>query len=571
MDFVINISMVVQVVINLTSPGGPSPHTRERRQRRTANVLGVRRREIFRRRQLSAQGLRGGAVVDQRPSVIPLPCPPNMMEEEVVRSSVERSPPIPLPSPPAIISNGDEEEAVRSSVETSSAVSTEGVEWEHGVSTPFSPSPVHQAGEWEQGVDTPHSPSPSHEERVNIKQEPITPAESPTPSSTDGEEKEEEEVGAEGFTMKEEVDTPVASPSTFSDGCLSYIQSVTQAWTSMEEEGNVEVGYTTPTSTSRQPPLLPTPPPAPRRERSSHQYDNIQPRRLSFNTTPTPHSIDFDSTNTPAGNIIVVSLTAFRNSQRYYNDVYAVVDDFCRTLRQTVTTSTSTTSVCLDVTGTPLRLNQKTSQVFNSPSPTPEGRHIPLQITSRGRKGKRALRYPSSLPLPPPSPPQEWGTPLYASVGPEDLTGVHIPLTPRKDIPSPLQIASRGRKRGRRGKRALRYPSSLPHPPPSPPKSGNILSLGLGSPCYGTTSANRLFFRLIIFGLSVVFFRIVGVISCVTPAHADVVSLLRLIVVVFFSDVNSISGISPVPADVVILLLIRDFETRELGPIAVAQ
>ncbi|CAG0886674.1 unnamed protein product [Cyprideis torosa] len=295
MDIVINISMVVQVVINLTSPGGPSPHTRERRQRRTANVLGVRRREIFRRRQLSAQVLRGGAVVDQRPSVIPLPCPPNMMEEEVLHSSVERSSTIPLPCPPGMISNGDEEEVVHSSVETSSTVSTAEEEWEHGVSTPFSPSPVHQAGEWEQGVDTPHSPSPSHEERVNIKQEPITPVESPTPSSTDEEEEEEEEVGAEGFTMKEERNTPIASPSpppaegdgdeeeeeeemgaqaegpsTFSDGCLSYIQSVTQAWTSMEEEENVQVEFTTPSNQTL--PLLSSPPPAPRRERSSRQF-----------------------------------------------------------------------------------------------------------------------------------------------------------------------------------------------------------------------------------------------------------------------------------------------------------
>ncbi|CAG0907118.1 unnamed protein product [Cyprideis torosa] len=314
MDIVINISMMIQVVINLANSGGPSPHTRERRQRRTVNVLGVRRRETFRRRQLSAlsaQVLRGGAVVDQRPSVIPLPCPPNMMEEEVDRSSVECSSPIPLPYPPAMISNGDEEEVVRSSVETSSTVSTEEMNWEHGVSTPYSPSPVHQAGEWEQGVDTPHSPSPSAEEgMVNIKQEPITPAESPTPSSTNVEEEEEEGEGeGEGSPLKEEeVDTPVASPTpsstegeseeedeeemdaqaegrtSLSDGCVAHIQTTRQVWSELSwaqsssttvDEGRegeeMEVGYTTPASTSSQPPLLPTPPPAPRRERSSHR------------------------------------------------------------------------------------------------------------------------------------------------------------------------------------------------------------------------------------------------------------------------------------------------------------
>ncbi|CAG0893479.1 unnamed protein product [Cyprideis torosa] len=313
MNIIVNISMMVHVVVNLTNSGEPSPQTRERRQRRTANVLGVRRRETFRRRNLSAQVLRDVAVVDQRPPVIPLPCPPSMMEEEVVRSSVERSSTIPLPCPPSMV----EDEVVRSSVETSSAASTEELNWEHGVSTPFSPSPVHQAGEWEQGVDTPHSPSPSAspgaEERSIVKQEPITPVESPTPSSTDEEEEEGEgeEVAAEGSPLKEEVDTPVASPAptltqgegheeeeeeemgaqaegltSLSDGCVDYMQTVCQVWTDLRgtqsssttvnaERGGeeMEVGFSTPASSSRQPPLLTTPPPAPRRERlSSHQY-----------------------------------------------------------------------------------------------------------------------------------------------------------------------------------------------------------------------------------------------------------------------------------------------------------
>ncbi|CAG0886676.1 unnamed protein product [Cyprideis torosa] len=248
MNIVVNISMMIQVVINLANSDGPSPHTRERRQRRTANVLGVRRRETFRRRQLSAQVLRDVAVVDQRSSPIPLPCPPGM------------------------ISNGDEEEVVHSSVET------------------------------------------------------------PTPSSTyeEEEEEEEEEVAAEGSPLKEEVDTPVASPAptltqgesheeeeeeemgaqtegltSLSDACVDYMQTVCQVWTDLRgtqsssttvnaERGGeeMEVGFSTPTSTSSQPPLLPTPPSAPRRERSSHHYDNIQPRRLTLGEVISPEAYD---------------------------------------------------------------------------------------------------------------------------------------------------------------------------------------------------------------------------------------------------------------------------------------
>ncbi|CAG0900473.1 unnamed protein product [Cyprideis torosa] len=423
------LSMMIQVVVNLTNSGGPSPQTRERRQRRTANVLGVRRRETFRRRHLSAQVLRDVAVVDQRASVIPLPYPPSMMEEEVVRSPTERLSAIPLPCPPGMISNGDEEEVVHSSVETSSAVSTEEMNWEHGVSTPFSPSPVHQAGEWEQGVDTPHSPSPSAEERLNIKQEPITPAESPTPSSTYEEEEEEEEGQSEGSPLKEEVDTPVASPSscpaegegdeeeeeeemgtqaegpsTFSQGCLSYIQSVTQAWTSMEEEQNVEVGYTTPTSTSRQPPLLPTPPPAPRRELSDMSM------YLLTITIGVLENTCNEETGQSKKQRRAQELTVICNAGRMES-----IDEDDNMPRGPVPTLGDAKGPQLEederqVPHCTLTLDQKTSQVFTSPSPTPEGRHIPLQITSRGRKrgrkGKRALRYPSSLPLPPPTPPK---------------------------------------------------------------------------------------------------------------------------------------------------------------------
>ncbi|CAG0905352.1 unnamed protein product [Cyprideis torosa] len=496
MNIVINISMMIQVVVNLTNSGGPSPHTRERRQRRTANVLGVRRRETFRRRQLSAQVLRGGAVVDQCPPVIPLPCPPSMVEDEVVRSSVECSSAIPLPCPPSMV----EDEVVRSSVETSSAASTEEMNWEHRVSTPFSLSPVHQAGEWEQGVDTPHSPSPSSEERLNIKQEPITPAESPTPSSTDGEEEEGEGEGvlAEGSSLKEERNTPIASPaptltqgegheeeeemdaqaegpSTFSQGCLSYIQSVTQAWTSMEEEENVEVEYTTPSNQTL--PFLSSPPPAPRRERSSHQYDNIHPRRLTFDTfddanciimylltiiigvleskvfltnllsTPTLGYITWNSyhhTGCPGNHwcwvgrmLVCLSIPNFaRHLQRrdwtvqkqrrgqeltviYNASCMESIDEDDDMPRGPVPTLGDTKGPQLEedevsVISTPLRLNQKTSQVFTSPSPTPEGRYIPHPYHQKGsspagvviRRGKRTLRYPSSLPLPPPTPPK---------------------------------------------------------------------------------------------------------------------------------------------------------------------